>query len=212
MMTHSFMAAPVDPHGAARPVPIYNHALLSIASENKLLMVSLASHGYVVVSIRHKDQRFECTALQNALSEAEKAGDRESFNKLGNEDLSRNERAALSLQVYRGGSAMPVIVRRRTGDTEYVFDNLISIFGAIPGCTDFTCVNKTKIELVGLSLGGAVATRFCKKDRPCAAVVNMDGGIFGTDIEAPPKVLYLMLYSERNDGGRCPQDGVGCNL
>jgi hypothetical protein len=201
MTTHSHLAAPKAPDGTDRPVLIYNHALLSIASENTLLMEALASHGYVIISVRHEDQRAEYAALQNALPDAERAREAETFKKLGDKEMTRSERAALSLQVYRNSLTLPSIVARRAADTGYVLDNLPSILGGIPGCEDVNCAVGRQAGLVGLSLGGAVATEFCKSDRRCAAVVNLDGGIFGTDIDAPVKAPYLMLYSERNEGG-----------
>lgn len=198
--THSFKDAPTASDRTKRSVLIYNHALLSTASDNTLLMEALASHGYVIVSIRHEDQRDEYASLHENLSEAEKARDQENFKKLG-ADIDRNARAALSLQTYQASKTLPVIVRRRALDTEYVIDGLNSILNTIPGCMNRTCVDENKIGLVGLSLGGAVATELCKSDQRCRAAVNLDGGIFGTNIQAPVTIPYLMLYSELNEGG-----------
>lgn len=199
--THSYNEASIALGGVDRPVLIYNHALLSIASENSLLAESLASHGYVIVGIRHKDQRSEYALLQNSLSNEEKAEEVANLKKLGNKGLDRRERAALSKQVYQENKTMPAIVRRRAEDTGFVLDNLASILSAIPGCAGGACVDENRIGLVGLSLGGAVATEFCKTDLRCSALVNLDGGLFGTDITAPVETPYLMLYSERNEGG-----------
>lgn len=198
--THSFKAAPIASDRADRSVLIYNHALLSTASDNTLLMEFLASHGYLIVSIRHEDQRYEYASLQENLSEEEQARDLENFKRLG-ADIDRKARATLSLQTYQASKTLPVIVRRRALDTEYVIDNLNSILKTIPGCMNRTCVNEHKLGLVGLSLGGAVATEFCKRDQRCQAAVNLDGGIFGTNIQAPVTIPYLMLYSELNEGG-----------
>nr|WP_276562413.1 hypothetical protein [Hoeflea prorocentri] len=201
MKTHSFLSPPMAVGGTDRPVLIYNHALLSIASDSFLLMESLASHGYVIIAIRHKDQRGEYALLHDDLSDEEKAKEVENFKKLGGKDLERDERSAVSLQVYRDNNTLPVIVKRRAKDTGFVLDNLDSILKDIPGCTEGRCADNQRIGIVGLSLGGAVATEFCKADPRCAAAVNLDGGIFGTNIEVPVQVPYLMLYSERNEGG-----------
>lgn len=198
--THSFRAAAIVSDHVERPVLIYNHALLSTASDNTLLMEFLASHGYVVIGIRHPDQRNEYAFLQENLSEEEKIRDQKNFKKLG-EDIDRKTRAELALQVYRASTTLPVIVKRRALDTKYVLDNLASVLRSIPGCSDRPCFNKEKIGLVGLSLGGAVATEVCKSDHRCRVAVNLDGGIVGTNIQASVTVPYLMLYSERNEGG-----------
>lgn len=198
--THSLKAASIDPDRAERSVLIYNHALLSTASDNTLLMEFLASHGYVIVSIRHEDQQSEYALLQETLTAEEKANDLENFKKLGT-DMDRKVRAAVSLQAYQSNTTLPTIVRRRTLDTGYVINNIVSILNTVPGCADNICVNEDKIGLLGLSLGGAVATEFCKRDQRCSAAVNLDGGIFGTNIQAPVTIPYLMLYSEMHEGG-----------
>ena len=202
MNTNALMQAPIKLDGGKLPVLIYNHALLSIASENTFLMEYLASYGYVVVSIRHKDQRAEYQALQNSLSEEERLKEAENYGVLaGLSDLDRSERAKLTLQIYREHKTLPEIVRARARDSQDVIDNLSSILGAIPGYQGNMHTNSSKVGLVGLSLGGAVATELCKYDRRCGVAINMDGGIFGTNIDAPVPVPYLMLYSERHLGG-----------
>lgn len=198
--THSYRSAPFVADLGSRPLLIYNHALLSTASDNTLLMESLASHGYVIASIQHKDQRAEYASLQNELSTEERAREHEDLKRLGG-DLDRSERSALSLQVYQQNPTLPTIVMRRAQDTEYVLENLVSVLSTIPGCDNATCVEQGRVGLLGLSLGGAVATEFCRTNRLCGAAVNMDGGIFGADIQAPVSVPYLMLYSDSNEGG-----------
>ena len=201
MKTHAFQKAPLDAGGAKRPILIYNHALLSTASDNTFLVESLASHGYVIVGIRHKDQRSEFATLQNMLSKEERAAEVTKLRRLGDKTLDRHERANRAMAAYQENKTMRAIVKRRARDTEFVLNNLASILDAIPGCVDGICVEGDKIGLVGLSLGGAVGTEFCKSDQRCSALVNLDGGIFGTDITAPVPVPYLMLYSENNEGG-----------
>jgi predicted dienelactone hydrolase len=43
---------------------IYNHGLVSFAAESTLLMEHLASHGFIVVSIQHREQLAEFQSLQ----------------------------------------------------------------------------------------------------------------------------------------------------
>jgi hypothetical protein len=50
---------------------------VSFASENTLLMEQLASHGYVVISIRDRDQAAEYATVQAGLPKQEQARDRE---------------------------------------------------------------------------------------------------------------------------------------
>ncbi|MCG8427314.1 MAG: hypothetical protein MI754_08170, partial [Chromatiales bacterium] len=200
MKTNTFQHAPMKADSGKLPILIYNHALLSIASENTFLMEYLASHGYVVISIRHKDQRAEYHALQNSLSEDERLKEVENYGKLAG-DLNRSERAKISLEIYRESKTLAEIVRARARDSQYVIDNISSIMDAVPGCQENICTNGNKIGLLGLSLGGAVATELCKSDKRCGVVINMDGGIIGTNIDAAVPAPYLMLYSKRHLGG-----------
>lgn len=54
--------------------------------------------------------------------------------------------------------------------------------------------------MIGLSVGGAVATEFSKiPGNEVRCVVNLDGGNYGERQDEPVGVPYLMLYSEANN-------------
>lgn len=202
MKTSSYIDAPLAEKEANPKIIVYNHALLSIASENTLLMEALASHGYIVISVQHGEQRKEYASIQKNLSPDELEKATENLKRLGTaNELSRAERSALSLQVFRENTALSEIVRRRAADSKFVLDHLDQILSSVPNGNERTRSEQSQAAFIGLSLGGAVGTELCKTDKRCVAVVNLDGGLFGTDIEAPVKVPYLMLYSERNEGG-----------
>jgi len=198
--TSSYRGAPLNATAPPRPVVIYNHALLSMASDNTLMTETLASFGYIVVGVRHKKQREEYFQLQGELSDEQKTYEKESALKLG-ADMDRATRAELSLEVYGNNTTLAEIVRRRSRDSSHVLSNLESVLESIPGCVSSPCKNFEKVALVGFSLGGAVATELCKTDQRCSAVVNLDGGIFGSDITAPVTIPYLMVYSPSHSGG-----------
>lgn len=202
MTTNSLRNAPLAPGVGPVQIIVYNHALLSIASENTLLMEALASHGYIVISVQHEGQRSEYSALRNDMTPDEVAAEAADLKALGTAtDMSREERSALALKVYSENITLPEIVKRRAMDSSYVLDHLTQILSAIPGDVSHVTFDLNRVAFVGLSLGGAVATELCKTDKRCAVVVNLDGGVFGTDIGTPTKAPYLMLYSERNEGG-----------
>jgi dienelactone hydrolase len=174
--THAHLAARLAAGESPHPVLIYNHGLVSFAADNTLLAESLASNGYLVVAVRHFDQFAEY-------------------------------RRVIALH---DGTA--VIVARRTADSVHVLDHLSSILERIPGYEANTRggsrgetgasspVRVDRVGAIGLSLGGAVATELSKTDRRIAAVVNLDGGLFGYRAAEPITVRYLMLYSQRNAG------------
>src|SRR5690606_20358183 len=91
----------------------------------------------------------------------------------------------------------------------FVVDSIGSILEAIPGAERRNLVDAERYGALGLSLGGAVSTRLCADDPRCAAVANLDGGLFGVDEQAPIEARYLMLYSERSAGGN---DGLNAVL
>lgn len=202
MTTSSFKNAPLAQTVEKHQVIIYNHALLSNASENSLLMEALASHGYIIISVQHRDQRSEYARLQKSRKPEERTREVADLKKLGMAThLPRAERSALALQVYSKNITLTEIVKRRAADSRYVLDHTAQLLSALANETSEIRFDHNKIALVGLSLGGAVATELCKTDKRCSAVVNMDGGIFGTHVDAPATAPYLMLYSERNEGG-----------
>ena len=44
-----------------------------------------------------------------------------------------------------------------------------------------------------------MATEFSKNDERCATVVNIDGGLYGTQMEKPISVPYLMMNGDCGD-------------
>ena len=56
------------------------------------------------------------------------------------------------------------------------------------------------VGVLGLSLGGAVATEYSRQNTEIRCIVNMDGGIYGEKLDIPITCPYLMLYSQQNSG------------
>jgi dienelactone hydrolase len=181
-------------------VVLYHHALISISAENSFLMESLASHGYVVVSTRHVDQRAELDEVNTDADPVAAARVQEINRELLGE-LTRAERAHLAQELYQLSAATATIVARRTADSRHVLDRLPNILAAIPGYPSTALAPAGRVAAVGLSLGGAVATELSKTDDRCAVAVNIDGGLYGEHFQEPITVPYLMIYSELNSGG-----------
>jgi dienelactone hydrolase len=198
--THSVRDAPFSQPAIGGPVVLYHHGLVSISAENTLLMESLASHGYVVVSTRHIDQRAELDAVNADGDPADSARAGEITNKLRG-TLPRAERARLSQSLYQLSSGTAAIVGRRTADSRHVLDRLPTLLARIPNYPRNPPDPELPTAAAGLSLGGAVATELSKTDARCTAVVNIDGGLYGPHLEAPITVPYLMISSELNAGG-----------
>lgn len=187
------------------PVILYNHSLLSWASENSLLAEELASRGNIVIAIRHIGQVSEHGELAAGLGEADRAADRDLQAQL-QKAQSREERARLS-QLLAKGKVSSEIVRRRAEDSRFVFGHLPEVLGEIPGGPPTVAAS---YAAMGLSLGGAVSTRLCADDPRCAAVINLDGGLYGIDPARMRPLPYLMVYSGANVGGSdAVREGAG---
>jgi dienelactone hydrolase len=198
--THAVRDARVSCVTVPAPVVLYHHALVSISAENSLLAESLASHGYVVVSTRHVDQRAELDEVNAHADPAAAARVREIIKELLGQ-VTRVERARLSQELYQLSAGIGTIVGRRTADSRHVIDQLPTILAAIPGYPSAALAPARRVAAVGLSLGGAVATELSKTDNRCAVAVNIDGGLYGEHFQEPITVPYLMIYSELNSGG-----------
>jgi dienelactone hydrolase len=176
---------------------IYHHGMGTWASENTILMEHLASHGYVVISIHHLAQFAEYYALDAEVPETEKERNKALMKRL-TPSMGRDEKAEVCLELFYATSAFNRMVAAEVKDCDYVLNNAPELFAKIPSL-EKRAVSVDRVGSLGLSLGGAVATEFSKNDERCAAVVNMEGGIYGTRIEDPVSVPYMMMYAEQGE-------------
>ena len=196
VLTSSYRDAPYATCGAAR-ILIYNHGLVSFASENSMLMEHLASRGYVVIALQHVEQLAEFRELQKTQRQGEREEQASLQRKI--KAASVSERPELSNEYFRIATNTNRIVAGRCADVEYAVSELERIAQSIPGIDDISAASP--VGAIGLSLGGAVATEYAKRARrKPSCVVNMDGGIYGAEREEPIATRYLMLYSQENDG------------
>jgi len=197
VMTNSYRDAPYATRLGSPRVLIYSHGLISFASENSMLMEYLASHGYLVIALQHVDQLAELRGLQRSQPQGEKQEQARLQRKLKASSVS--ERAGLSKEYFRIASNTNRIVSGRCVDVEYAVSALESITGVIPRVDGVSA--RRLVGVIGLSLGGAVATEYAKRNgEKVGCVVNLDGGIYGAQLEKPINTRYLMLYSQENDG------------
>jgi dienelactone hydrolase len=176
---------------------LYNHGLVSFAAENTSLAEALASHGFTVLAIEHEGQLLERNALGAEQSSEQKRADARLTAALGKAQGA--ERARLASEYYAASTATNRIVVERAADTVYVLDHVSAVLERIPG-REPESIDTRSAHLVGFSVGGAVATETAKRDRRAASVVNLDGGMQGTQGPAAIEVPYLMMYSAANEG------------
>ena len=61
-------------------------------------------------------------------------------------------------------------------------------------------LDTSRIGVFGMSFGGATAAQVCAIDSRCKAAINMDGFQFGTLLDNPLKVPFMMMQSENQAG------------
>lgn len=195
--TATVPCAAISPLVTASQLVIYNHGLISFRAENTSLMEELASHGYTVLAIEHADQLAERRALARGGSGGKRPAREELERKL--RVASAHERAKLAPQYFAGADTTNRIVIARSADTSFVMDNASAALAAIPGLRPDS-VDTSAPHLVGLSLGGAVATVTAERDSRARSVANLDGGMYGSRNAREIHVPYLMMYSAANEG------------
>jgi predicted dienelactone hydrolase len=193
----SYPNAPLASDMRETSIVVYNHGLISFASENSSLMQELASRGQVVIAIEHEEQLLELQALNSEQPRNDKERARVLNSKLRRANPA--ERAALARTLYENSTTTDRIVLERARDAQFALDHLASVLEAIPGGAAGP-VDSPPVHLVGYSVGGAVATRVAADEGHAASVTNIDGGLYGTLDASTLRVPYLMVYSAGNEG------------
>jgi dienelactone hydrolase len=175
---------------------VYNHGLVSFASENTSLMEDLASRGHVVIAVQHQTQWDELQGLNRQQSVQEKQLGRKLTAQI--RGAAKADRAKLGRELSEASGNTNRITIERAKDTLFVLDNLTSILAQMPGGLGWV-PEPSHVHLVGYSVGGAVATEVARSDRRVASAVNIDGGVYGLLDAGTVAVPYLMIYSATNE-------------
>ena len=195
--TNTRSSAPYARDVHAPRLMIYSHGLISFASENTSLAEALASHGFVVLGVEHVEQLAEWRLLNRQQPADKRKHDAATVARL--KKATPEERAQRALDYYKSADNTNRIVAARTEDVTFALRHIDGIVERIPGFGE-TKPDIDHIAMVGFSLGGAVATEFAANDGRAAAIVNLDGGFFGSrqgELIAAP---YLMMYNSESEG------------
>ena len=210
--THSYPDVPPNSVNGPYPVILFNHGLQMFTSQNTLLMEHLTSHGYIIVSIAHPYESLRVnltkagTVLPEFITSMKKFNEAMAWIEKTSRPIrtakdsmenvqSREIRARIMLRAIKN-SELNQVVSEWVDDNRFVLDLLMSsyenefIFNNI--------MDTTHIGIMGMSIGGATATEFCKADNRIKAGINVDGLQYGTRNNESLKVPFMMIYS--NDG------------
>ncbi|MEV7010177.1 lipase [Streptosporangium sp. NPDC051022] len=182
--THARVGAPVDRPAGGLPVVVFAPGDGGPRTLGTVLVEELASRGYLVVSVDHTyeaDQvEFPGGRVERALPLPEK--------------LTEDVIAALIRKHSRA----------RVADMRFVLDRLTSLRqGNNPDADSVPLppgllgsVDRSRIGMLGQSLGGSVAAQLLHDDPRVAAGVNLDGGYVGPVARTGVAKPFLQMASE----------------
>ncbi len=206
VQTHGHTSAPVAETGGRFPVVLFSLSGLMIGCTT--LAEDLASHGYVVVSVGHRDARwtpfvFDGDGRAIALDpddERSRALSRELESDavehvkgriLQSPDAAR--KAQLAQELVRVQPLNTADVRLCAFEISRTLDRLEELDrgdGSLAGRLD-----RERVAVLGFSKGGAVAGQACLQDRRLRAGINMDGFMYGDIATEPLPKPFLFMHS-----------------
>jgi dienelactone hydrolase len=207
--THSYDGLPLSKAEDFYPAIVFSPSLGGIAEQNTLLMEHLASHGYVVLGVTHPHfGLFTTYADGSGVPPHEKT--MQAMSQQGAVDLDEiveraeqggNELAAarIRLEYFDRGTILNDFMPIWERDLELVLDAITMASGerAVPAIVAGR-VDASRLGLLGMSYGGGAVTQICKSDARCRAALNLDGGLWGSQMREPLRVPYLVLASPNN--------------
>lgn len=144
------------------PLIVFSHGSFGIKSSNESLYNELASHGYIVCSIDHTYQCFYTTDEDGKTTSMDTGYMKEI--KAENAQLSRQQ----SYEYYQKW------MKIRTDDINFVIDYILSKVGNNDSDTVYKLVDKTKIGVLGHSLGGSAALGIGRMRDDVSAVIALE--------------------------------------
>ena len=213
--SHSYRNAPLAQGEAKYPVLIFSHGYGGTIWQNVPQMEELASHGFIVLSLGHTyesgavpfpDGRVALMSqvVMNALLKSATAPE---MGKLFKEMQATNDPKVikgLTKRMVELGAPLDDSLALWVADTRYLVDELEKIHAG--GGADVTGparkfagkLDLTRLGVLGMSFGGAMAGELCLHDSRFKAGLNLDGGQFGDVMGHPLPAPFLHFSSESN--------------
>lgn len=204
----------LKPAGTAIPVLIFLPGYASYNAQSTTLAQDLASNGYVVLSIGSPGDAAGVEFPGGRVAEFRRYAFLDQLGRATSkllsqilDDPSPERMAALARELRRIVPAAKDALHLISGDAESVMDRIDrGGLGLLDGHLD-----PSRIGIVGMSFGGAVAGQVCSQDPRCRAGINLDGYQFsdlqGREIGRPFLMVANGAYkrSYLNDTfGRAP--------
>ena len=209
--THARLNAEPLGGNADFPLVVFSHGHpVDPYNSNTSLLQDLASQGFVAIALAHP---YETPAALTSASEVV-AYDINNpmldtrIRELQSEAYYAQADRFRSIEQVQSGwdihtqiqEIMPALsdsVEIWQADIDALFDNLASA----DGLGDVAAIaDMDRLGVIGFSLGGATATRYCSVNARCKVGVNLDGYVFGDMRGRRLDVPFLFMNSETNAG------------
>jgi predicted dienelactone hydrolase len=212
--THTYPDVPPNLDNGPFSVILFSHGLQMFTSQSTLLMEHLASHGYIVVSIAHPYESLRVnlpnagTVMPEFITSMEKFKEAMTWIEKNSAPIfaakdsmdniqNREERAQIMLRTIEN-SEMNTVVSEWEKDTRFILNQLVSSSGL--RLVFQNSIDTSRIGVMGMSIGGAVATEFSKADVRIKAGINIDGLQYGSRNNEGLNVPFMMIYSKDGKG------------
>jgi fermentation-respiration switch protein FrsA (DUF1100 family) len=212
--THSYNN--LKPADKSYPLVLFNHGLQMFSSQNTLLMEHLASHGYIVASIAHPYESIRVDLMEDGVvipdfmtswtkfkegmswireTSAPILETKEKLQSITDPEA----RSAILLETILKAEELNKTVYDWSKDNRFVLNFLLKNPKPLVKIPD---IDRNRIGVMGMSIGGAVAGELCKVDPRFKAGINIDGLPYGTAQRDSLKVPFMIFNSD---------DGAGMN-
>lgn len=165
--------------GSRYPVIIFSHGAVLTRDSNTIACEELASHGYIVIGIGHT---YDSSLVQ--FSDGRIIDGKKSIAKRFNTDHG--------MEVLRGLNER---VETWIADVVYVIDQIEKLNNDQTSFLYHSC-DMQKIGMFGHSFGGAIAVHVGNRDSRVKAIVDLDGFLFGPDIQKKWNKPCMFMLSE----------------
>lgn len=197
--THAVDGAPIK--SGPLPVVLYNHGFFLYPRQNTALMETLASRGYLVLSLAHPGEAADLPTPGGTIPTEPLDLGKYDMTKLdaffsGKDDAAR--RAALPgfWKALEGQRTMVSFARWRE-DIVALLDMVVAGRGPEGAMPLLRNADPKRIAIAGMSFGGTAAASVCQVDTRCRAAVNLDGFEFDANLyDARYRAPLLLIQSD----------------
>lgn len=174
--THSYENAPIAGAQSSYPVLIFSHGYrLGYLQQNFSIMETLASHGYIVVSVVHPYEALAAPLANGQLARYASQFEQEFY------DSDTFQETSLSIW---------------SADVEFVLNELEQIskdqtLPQLSGRMDFS-----RLGMFGMSFGGSTISQVCLTDSRCKAGLTLDSPQYAQVRSSSLKQPFLFMVSD----------------